>query len=134
EPRELIRGDERRPFVVRLEHLATLVEEVAPRRSVLRDARVEHEVVAAPGHGDRVELDRAEPPEHLEHRFRPALKRTCGCEQLAPDEETTGGLGGDLQGTGRYRELGRQPSPVSAVPADDAEDVRELVGPDAETG
>jgi hypothetical protein len=96
EPRELFRGDEREPLVVRLEDPAPFVEEVAPRGVVVRDARVEHEVVVPARHRDRVVLDRAEPPEHLEHRVRPTLEQACGCEQLALDEEAARGLGGDL--------------------------------------
>jgi hypothetical protein len=64
-PRELLRRHERESLVVRLEDRAPFVELVAPRRVVVRDARVKHEVVAPAGDRDRVELDRAEPAEDL---------------------------------------------------------------------
>ncbi len=57
---------------------------------------MQHEVVAPARDRERIELDRAEPAEHLEHRLRPALERACRCEQLALDEEPTRGLGRDL--------------------------------------
>ena len=75
EPRVLAREDEREPLVGGLEDLAALVEQLAPGRVVVGDAGVQDEVVAAPGDGDRVELDRPEPAEHLEHRVGPALER-----------------------------------------------------------
>jgi hypothetical protein len=59
---------------------------------------VEHEIVVSAGHGERVELDRAEPAEDLEHRIGPAFERPGGREQVVCDEETAGGLGGDLHG------------------------------------
>ena len=60
EPREVARRDEGESLVVRLEDLAPLVEQVAPRRVVVGDARVQDEVVGATGDRERIELDRAE--------------------------------------------------------------------------
>ena len=67
EPRELSHRDERHSLVVRLEDLAAFVELVAPSGVVVRNARVQHEVVIPPGDRERVELDRAELEEDLEH-------------------------------------------------------------------
>ena len=70
EPRILGRRDEGEPLVVRLEDLAPLVEQVAPGGVVLGHARVQDEVVGATGDRERIELDRAEPAEDLEHGVR----------------------------------------------------------------
>ena len=93
EPGELARDHEREALVVRLEDLAPLVELVAPGGLVAGDARVQHQVVRAAGDVDRVELDRAEPAEELEHAVATALERPCRREQLARDEKPTRGLG-----------------------------------------
>jgi hypothetical protein len=66
-PPRATRENEREPLVVRIENLAPLVELVAPRGVVAGDARVQHEIVRAAGDIDRVELDRPEPAEHLDH-------------------------------------------------------------------
>jgi N-dimethylarginine dimethylaminohydrolase len=60
EPRELLRRNEGETLVERLEYLAPLVEEVAPCGVVFGNAGVEDEIVISAGHGERVELDRAE--------------------------------------------------------------------------
>ena len=88
-------GTKRESLVVRLEDLAALVEEVAPGGVVVGDARVQHEVVAATGNGERIELDRAEATEDLEHGVMPSLERARGREHVARDEKATGGLGRD---------------------------------------
>ncbi len=96
-PRQLARRQQREALVVRLEELAPRVQELlAPRRVVVGDARVQHEVVVAAGDRQRVELDRAEPPKDLEHRLRTALDGSRGREQVARDEEPSCDVGGDL--------------------------------------
>jgi hypothetical protein len=105
EPRELARRDEGEPLVVGLEQLAPLVEELAPCGLVVRDARVQHEVVVPAGDGKRVELERPEPANDLEHCVRAALEGACGCEELARDEEAPRGLGGDLHSGSQLRRL-----------------------------
>ena len=54
---------------------------VAPGGVVVGDARVQHEVVAPARDRDRVELDRAEPPEDLEHRFGPPSTDRAGASR-----------------------------------------------------
>ena len=78
---------------MRLEDLAPLVELVAPRGVVGGDARVQHEIVRAAGDIDRVELDRREPAEYLEHAVAPAFERARRREQVARDEEAARGPG-----------------------------------------
>ena len=96
-PRQLARRQQRESFVVGLEELAPYVEELlAPRRVVVGDARVQHEVVVPARDRQRVELDRAEPPEDLEHRLRTALDEARGRKQMARDEEASCGVGRDL--------------------------------------
>ena len=95
EPGELARRDEGEPLVVRLEDLAALVEQVAPAGVVVGDPRVQHEVVAPAGDRDRVELDRAEPAEDLEHGVEASLERSRRREEVPGDEKTARGLGGD---------------------------------------
>ena len=92
---KLARRDERESLVVRLEDLAALVEEVAPGGVVVGHARVQHEVVAATGDRERIELDRAESAEDLEHGVRSSLERTRRRERVARDEKATCGLSGD---------------------------------------
>ena len=96
EPRKLAHGDEGEPLVVRLEDLAALVEKVAPAGLVVRDARVQHEVVAPTGDRQGVELDRAESAEDLEHGLWAALERSRRREEVPGDEKAARGLGGDL--------------------------------------
>ena len=98
EPREVAREDERETLVVRLEQLAPLIERVAPGGVVAGDPRVEHQIVVAPRDRQRVELDRTEPTEDLEHPVEPTLDRTRGREQLPGDEETPCSLGGNVHG------------------------------------
>jgi hypothetical protein len=98
EPRELVRRNEGETLIERLEHLAPFVKKVAPGRVVIGDAGVEDEIVVPAGHGERVELDRAEPAENLEHCIGSAFERARGREQVVRDEEATRGLGGDLHG------------------------------------
>jgi hypothetical protein len=49
--------------------------------------------VRAAGDVDRVELDRPEPAEHLEHGVAASLERPRRTEQVARDKEATRGLG-----------------------------------------
>jgi hypothetical protein len=98
EPRELLRRNEGKTLVERLEYIASLVKEAAPRGLVFGNAGVEDEVVVPAGHGERVELDRAEPTEDLEHRIESASERPRGREQVVRDEEATRDLGGHLHG------------------------------------
>jgi hypothetical protein len=76
EPGKLARRDERERLVGRLEDLAALVELIAPGRLVARDARVQHEVVVPAGHRDRVELDRPELAQDLQHGFGASRERS----------------------------------------------------------
>ena len=96
EPRVLRRRHERERLVRHLEDLTPLVEGVAPGRLVARNACVEHEVVIAPGHRERVEDNRAEAMEHLEHGLPAAFQRAGGREELPRDEEAPRCLGADL--------------------------------------
>jgi hypothetical protein len=98
EPREIARADERKTLVVRLEELAAFVESIAPGGVVAGDPRVEHQIVVAPRHRQRVELDRAEPTKDLEHSVRPAADRARGREHLPGDEETLCSVGGNVHG------------------------------------
>jgi hypothetical protein len=98
EPPEFPRRNEGETLVERLEYLALLVKEVAPCRVVGGNADVEVEIVIPAGHGERVELDRAEPAEDLDHCIGSALERPRGREEVVRDEEATRGLGGDLHG------------------------------------
>jgi hypothetical protein len=98
EPRELARGDEREPLVVRLEDLAALVERVAPVGVVVADARVQHQVVAPAGDRERIELDRPELAEDLEHGVGAFLQRSRRRKEVPGDEEAARGLSGDPHG------------------------------------
>ena len=95
-------GTKRESLVVRLEDLPAFVEEVAPGGVVAGHARVQHEVVSPTGDRERIELDRTEPTEDLEHGLRSSRERTRRREHLARDEEATCGLGRDLHGVQRY--------------------------------
>ena len=95
------RQDEGEALVVRLEDLAPLVEQVAPGGVVVGHARVQDEVVGATGDCERIELDRAETAEDLEHRVRPSLERTRGSERVARDEKAACGLSSDPHRPGR---------------------------------
>jgi hypothetical protein len=59
---------------------------------------VQYEVVVPAGDRKWIELDRSEAAEDLQHRVGSSVEGTCRCEQLAGDEETPGGVGGDFQG------------------------------------
>lgn len=96
EPRELARRNERQRLVGRLEDLTAFVEQVAPGGLVVGDARVQHEVVVAAGDLDRVELDRPELPEDLEHPVEASLDRPRGCEEVPCDEKPPRRLSSDL--------------------------------------
>ena len=87
-PWELARLHERKTLVVGLEQLAPFVQTLAPGGVVGGDARVEHQVVVAAGHGEWVELDPAEPPEDLKHAVTSTVERTRGREHVPGDEET----------------------------------------------
>ena len=77
---------------MRLEDLAAFVEEVAPGRVVVGHTRMEHEVVAASGDRQGVELDRPEATEDLEHGVGPLLERTRRRKCVARDEKAPCGL------------------------------------------
>ena len=51
--------------------------------------------MAASGNRQRVELNRPEPTEDLEHCVRPSLERTCRRERVARDEKAPCGLSRD---------------------------------------
>ena len=81
EPGELARQDERQCLVGRFEDLTAFVELVTPGRLVAGDARVQHEVVAPAGDRDRIELDRPEPPEDLEHPLEASREDRAGARK-----------------------------------------------------
>src|SRR4029453_14368382 len=72
------------------------IEQVTPTRFVVRDARVKEEVVTSTGNRDRVELDRAELAEDLEHTGETSLDRSRRGERVPGNEKTARGLGGDV--------------------------------------
>ena len=112
EPRVVAGQDERESLVDRLEQLPLFVERIAPRSLVPGDPRVEHEIVASAGDGDRVVLDRAETSEELEHGSGPSLERARRPEQVACDEEPARVLGGDLHGPDASDETGLVAKPL----------------------
>jgi len=57
---------------------------------------VQHEVVAPAGGRDRVELDRPEHPEDLEHRVEASRERPRRREEVPCDEKATRRLSSDL--------------------------------------
>ena len=72
EPGQLAGGQQAEHLVVGLEELASLVQEgVRPGRVVVAHPGVQDEVVVAAGHGQRVELDRAEAGEDRAHAVEP---------------------------------------------------------------
>ena len=103
EPGELARRDERQRLVRRLEDLTAFVEHVAPGGLVAGDARVQHEVVVAAGDRDRVELDRPECAEDLEHRVRATLEGSRRRQELPCHEEAPRGVGRYLHGQDAIR-------------------------------
>jgi len=56
---------------------------------------VQHEVVVPAGDRDRVELDRPELPEDLEHPVEASRERPRGREEVPRDEKATRRLGSD---------------------------------------
>ena len=94
-PRELACLDEREALVVRLEDLPALVEVVAPGRVVVGHACVQDEVVGPTGNGERIELDRSEPAEDVEHGALSSLERAGGRQRVTRDEKATCRLGRD---------------------------------------
>jgi hypothetical protein len=96
EPGELARRDERQRLVGRLEDLTAFVEQVAPGGLVAGDTRMEHEVVAPAGDRDRVELDRPELPEDLEHPVEASRERPRRREEVPRDEKAARRLSSDL--------------------------------------
>ena len=123
EPGELAGRDEGEALVVRLEDLAAFVQQLAPGGLVVGDPRVQHEVVRAAGNRDRVELDRAEPAEDLEHGIGASLERSRWCEEAPGDEKAARGLSGDLHGQESIRERRdstRDPATVSSGASRDA--------------
>ena len=56
---------------------------------------MQHEVVAPTGDRQRVELDRAESSEDLEHGVGPSLERSRRREEVPGDEKAARGLSGD---------------------------------------
>src|SRR6266542_6546405 len=67
----------------------------APGGLVAGDARVQHEVVVPAGDRDRVELDRPELPEDLEHPVEASRERPRGREEVPRDEKATRHLSSD---------------------------------------
>ena len=57
---------------------------------------MQHEVVAPTGNRERVELDRAELAEDLEHAVEASLERARRREEVPGYEKTARGLSGDL--------------------------------------
>ena len=57
--------------------------------------------MGATGNRERIELDRAETAEDLEHRVGSSLERTRRSERVARDEKATCGLTGDPHRRGR---------------------------------
>ena len=96
EPGELARRDERQRLVGRLEDLTAFVEHVAPGGLVAGDARVQHEVVVPAGDRDRVELDRPELAQNLQHGVGASRERPRGREEVPRDEKPTRRLSSDL--------------------------------------
>src|SRR5579862_2841892 len=92
EPGELARRDEGQRLVGRLEDLPACIQLVTPCGLIACDARVQHQVVVSAGDGDRVELNRPELPEDLEHPVE-TRKRPRGCEEVSRDEKTARGFG-----------------------------------------
>jgi hypothetical protein len=115
EPRVLAREDERKSLVVRLEHLALLVQRIGRRRPVVGDACVEDEIVVSARDRDRIELDGAPALEDLEHAL-PALERAGGGEEVAGDEEASRRFGGDLHGAHRIDARGTGPTRPRGAP------------------
>jgi len=66
---------------------------------------VQHEVVAPTGNRERVELDRAELAEDLEHGVGASLERSRGREELPGNEKAARGRGG-----GPHREDASDPN------------------------
>src|SRR6266571_2656639 len=95
EPGELARRDERQRLVGRLEDFTAFVEHVAPGGLVAGDARVQYEVVIPAGDRDRVELDRPELPEDLEHPVNAARDRPRGREKVPCEEKASRRLSRD---------------------------------------
>src|SRR5439155_9918298 len=91
----LARRHKGQTLVVCLEDLAAFVEQIAPVGLVVGDARVQHEVVVPAGNRERVELDRAELAEDLEHGAGASLERPRRREEVPGDEKTARGLSGD---------------------------------------
>jgi hypothetical protein len=54
---------------------------------------VQDEVVVAAGDRERVELDRAEPPEHPEHGRRATFERPRRSEHVVRDQKAPCGVG-----------------------------------------
>src|ERR1700693_5425251 len=96
EPGELAPWDKRQRLVGRLEDLTAFVEHVAPGGLVAGDARVQHEVVVPAGDRARVELDRPELPEDLEHPIEASHERPRRREEVPCNEKATCRLSGDL--------------------------------------
>jgi hypothetical protein len=95
EPGELAHRDERQRLVGRLEDLAAFVERLAPGGFVAGYARVQHQVVVPAGDRDRVELDRPEPPEYLEHPVGTARDRPRRRQEVPRDQKATRRLSRD---------------------------------------
>jgi hypothetical protein len=102
---------------VGLEQLPALVLQViTPRRVVIRDARVQDEVVVPSGDSERVELDRPESAEDFEHRVGTALKRARGREHLTCDEKAPCRFGSDVHGRGSYPAATARASCFARIP------------------
>ena len=108
-PRQLLDGQQREAFVVRLEQPAVPVQQpIGPLAPVARDARQKHQVVVTACHLEWVELDRSEPLEDRHDARRLCRQRTRWIKQVTADEEASGGLAGDT----KLRFVGRTGHPV----------------------
>ena len=107
-PRQLPGGQDAQALVVGLEQEAPVVEQVVcPGPPVAPDAGMEHEVVVAAGHLERVELQRAETVDDREHALLGVRQRPRRGEEMADDQEAPRDGGGerarDGHGTDRSR-------------------------------
>ena len=98
-PRQLAGRQQREALVVRLEQPALLVQQrIGPRPLIARDPGGEHEIVVAPGHVERVELERAQLLDHHLHGRRCGRQGARWREEVAADEEPARGRAVDRDG------------------------------------
>ena len=100
EPWELAGEYERQCLVGGFEDLTPLEQLVAPRRLVSRDAGMQYQVVVAAGHRDRIELDRPQSPQDVEHAVDSPRDRPRRREEVPSEKKTT-------------RRIGRDPHPTN---------------------